>query len=60
MDTYNLIFHTSCCIHDISTRGPSHKSQHTVDKSPTMHHFVCCIVGHETGALWDLLNKSTG
>ena len=61
MDTYHLIiFHSSCCIHDISTRDPSHKSQNTVDKYPTMHHFVWCIVGHETGALWDLLVRSTG
>ena len=57
MDTYNLIFHSSCCIHDISTRGSSHDSQNTVDKYPTMHQFVWCIAGHKTGALWDLLNR---
>ena len=58
MDTYNLIFNSSCCIHDISTRDPSHNSQNTEDKYPTMHHFVWCIMGHENGALWDLLNRS--
>ena len=45
-----LIFHSSCCTHDISTRDPSHKFQNTVDKYPTMHHFVQCIVGHGAGA----------
>ena len=59
MDTYNLIFHCSYCIHHISIRDPSHKSQNTVNKYPTMHHFVWCILGHGIFALWDLLNRST-
>ena len=52
-------------------RYPSHKSHNASDKYPTMHHFVTemcthvhisvtkgCIVGHGTGALWDLCNRS--
>ena len=50
---------------------PSHKSHYASDKYPRMHHFVTemcthvhisvtkwCIVGHGTGALWDLCNRS--
>ena len=43
----------------IFNKRPISQSQNTVDEYPTMHHFVWCIVGHGTGALWDLLNRST-
>ena len=51
--------------------GPSHISYNALDKYPMMHHFVTemcthvhisvtewCIVGHVTGALCDLWNRS--
>ena len=51
---------------EIFVIDPSHKSHNAWNKYPTMHHFVTemcihvhisvtqwCIVGYETGALWD-------
>ena len=60
------------CARLLSPIDPSHKSHNASDKyDPTMQHFVtemcthvhisatkCCIVGYETGALWDLCNRS--
>ena len=55
----------------VAAINPSHKYPKATGKYPTMHHFVTemctcvhisvtkwCIVGYETGALWDLHNRS--
>ena len=61
-----------CWICAIGLLDPSYKSSNLLDPYPTMLHFVTemctcrvhisvtrwCIVGHRTGALWELHNKS--
>ena len=42
----------------------SHESHITLDKYPTIHHFVTekctrVIMGYGTGTMWDLWNRST-
>ena len=56
---------------DLHVIDPYRKSRNALDRCPTMHHFLTemctqvhisvtkwCIVGYETGALWDFCNRS--